>query len=122
MLLDVTESGEVARVKFLNKPGYDLEPIAIRESFKLKFEPARDKSGKPVGSWMVWKIEWPASWWLVDMNMPTTMMPSQKMMEGVPCEGSGPWHLSSIHPTYRDCSKPDMKKVDTAPWILPERK
>jgi hypothetical protein len=122
MLLDVTETGDVVRVKFLNKPGYDLEPIAIKESFKLKFEPARDASGKPIETWMVWKIEWPGSWWLIDMETPTTMMPSEKMMSPVPCAGSGPWHMGSIHPIYRDCRKPDMKNVDRAPWILPERK
>jgi hypothetical protein len=122
MLLDVTETGEVARVKFLNKPGFDLEPIAIKESFKLRFEPARDASGKPIETWLVWKIEWPGSWWLVDMEIPGTMMPSENMMSHVPCAGSGPWHMGSIHPIYRDCRKPDMKNVDRAPWILPERK
>jgi hypothetical protein len=123
MLLDVTETGQVARVKFLNKPGYDLEAIAIRESFKLKFDPARDRSGKPIETWLVWKIEWPGFWWLVDVAEGlTSTMPSESAMAHVPCAGSGPWHMGSVHPIYRDCSKPDMKKVDSAPWILPERK
>lgn len=122
MLLDVTETGEVARVKFLNKPGYDLEPIAIRESFKLRFEPARDRAGKPIETWMVWKIEWPSAIWLGEMSVPMSTMPSEKMMSQVPCRGSGPWHMGSIYPTYRDCSEPDMKNVDRAPWILPGRK
>jgi hypothetical protein len=122
MLLDVTETGEVARVKFLNKPGYDLEPIAIRESFKLKFEPARDRSGKPIETWMVWKIEWPSAIWMSVMDGLMSTMPSETVMAGVPCRGSGPWHMGSLYPTYRDCSKADMKNVDRAPWILPERK
>ena len=47
MLLDVTETGKVVRVKFLKRPA-DSEPIAISESFKLQFEPARDTTGKAV--------------------------------------------------------------------------
>jgi hypothetical protein len=51
-----------------------------------------------------------------------TTMPSEKTMATIPCRGSGPWHMGSVYPTYRDCAEPDKKNIDRAPWILPERK
>ncbi len=122
MLLDVTPTGDIARVKFLNKPGYDLEPIAIRESFKLKFEPARDASGRPIETWMIWKIEWPSAIWMGAMNILMSTMPAEAEMAAVPCRGSGPWHMNGLYATYRDCSEPDKRNIERAPWILPERK
>lgn len=35
----------------------------------------------------------------------------------VPCRGSGPMHMGSLHPTYRDCSEADLSKIDPVPWI-----
>ena len=35
----------------------------------------------------------------------------------VPCKGSGPMQLGSLHPTNRDCSPPpDLTKADSIPW------
>ena len=50
LLLELDEAGTVTRIKFLNKPGYDLEQIAIAEAFKLRFSPALDGAKKPMRS------------------------------------------------------------------------
>jgi carboxypeptidase family protein len=123
MLLDVSSTGEVTQFKFLQRPGYDLETIAAREVFKLQFEPARDEHGQPMRIWMVWGMEWPSNGWLVAMNLPRSTRPPivgwppHRMSDTVPCKGSGPMHLGSIYPTYRDCSQPDLSKYPSEPWI-----
>lgn len=129
LLLDVDESGAVTRFKFIKRPGYDLEKIAASEAFKLRFEPARDPGGHPTRTLVVWKIEWPAYWWLVDFlgtasRMPPTVgFPPRSMAAAVPCAGSGPMELGSIHPTYRDCSRPDLTQdLGAAPWVRPTRR
>lgn len=116
MVLDVDATGAVTRVKFLKKPGHDLEKIAVKTAFALQFDPAKDAAGHAVGSLVVWPIEWPSYWWLVIRTGVTTGIPDTTH---VPCRGSGPLNLDSVHPTYRDCSRPDLSKVDTAPWISP---
>ena len=60
LLLDVNEAGKVRRLKLMNARGLDLDAIAIREAFKLEFEPARDRSNKNVPALVVWSWEWPA--------------------------------------------------------------
>ena len=123
MLLDVNERGVVTRFKFLKKPGADLETIAASEVWKLRFDPARDGRGVPMRTQILWEIEWPSAWWLVQFVGVTTRMPPivgfppRSLADGVPCRGSGPLNLSSVHPTYRDGSKPDRSRVETAPWI-----
>jgi len=125
MLLDVSEAGQVTRVKFLNRPGYDLERIAISESFKLRFDPARDGRGNPVRVYVVWQIEWPSAWWLSDFvgtrsaMPPIVGFPPRRLDASVPCKGSGPMRLESLHPAYKDCSKPDLSKASVEPWIAP---
>src|SRR6186713_3100196 len=47
MLLEIDERGVVTRFKFLKRPGYDLEPIAASEVFKLRFTPAKDAHNRP---------------------------------------------------------------------------
>jgi hypothetical protein len=127
LLLEVDEHGDVTRMKFLKRPGYDLEKIAQREAFKLKFEPARDRANQPVKTWIVWGIEWPSADWLVQFvgtrsaMPPVVGFPPRSLAEQVPCAGSGPLHLSSIHPVYRDCSTPDLSKADHEDWVLPPR-
>ena len=117
LLLEVTPEGEVARFKFLNRPGYDLEKIAVTEAFTLRFQPARDKDGKPVRSWVVWGSEWPASSFLQNTS------PVHRKYNHIPCKGSGrPWVINSKYFVgYRDCSAPDLAKVDdkNEPWWLP---
>jgi hypothetical protein len=125
LLLDVSATGDVTRFKFLRRPGYDLEDIAASEAFRLKFEPARDGSGNPVSSLVVWEIEWPSSWWLVQFTGTSSKMPElvgfppRRQDDYVPCRGSGPLSLGSIHPVYKDCSKPDLSKAAKEAWVDP---
>ena len=123
MLLEIDERGNVARMKFLNKPGYDLEPIAIREAFKLHFDPALDGGKRPMRSTLIWEIEWPSAYWLTTFVGTRSAMPKiigfppRRQDAYVPCRGSGPMNLGSVRPTYKDCTKPDLEKIDTAPWV-----
>ena len=127
MLLDVDEHGDVTRVKFLKRPGYDLENIATKEAFRLKFEPARDEKGNRVKTLVVWPIEWPSAGWLITFTgtrsrMPETVgFPPRSQAAFVPCAGSGPWRMGSIYPAvYKDCSRPDLKRASKEAWILPK--
>ena len=123
MLLDIDEQGHVLRYKFLQRPGYDLEKIAAREVTRLEFEPAKDAGGKPMRAWVVWTIEWPSAWWLEKLvgtrsTMPPIVgFPPRRLDSYVPCKGSGPWHMGSVHPTYKDCSKPDLRKAAAEKWV-----
>ena len=129
LLLDIDASGRVTRFKFLNRPGYDLDPIAAQEAWKLSFAPARDDHDAPVETLVVWRIEWPSYGWLSDLFHSVQRWPEpQKKLSVrhesnvspamyVPCKGSGPLNLSSLHPVYRDCSTPNMTKVNVEHWI-----
>lgn len=125
LLLDVSADGEVTRFKFLKHPGYDLEKIAAREVFKLKFEPARDTRDRPTRTLVLWSIEWPSAGWLEKLVGTRTRMPPligvpphvRSQSDYVPCAGSGPWHMDSVHKAYKDCSPPDWSKAETEPWI-----
>ena len=125
LLLDIDETGKLLRIKWLKKPGYDLDDIAISEVKKLKFDPARDSSGRPIRAFIVWGIEWPSAWWLdkfvgTRTGMPPIVgFPPHRMDDYIPCKGSGPWHMGSLHKTYKDCSKPDLKVAATAAWFVP---
>jgi hypothetical protein len=125
MLLDVDTNGDVQRVKWLKRPGFKLEKIALKEAFNMKFTPARDALGKPVRVWITWSIEWPSAWWLSAFNLPRSTMPPivgfppRRMDHYVPCKGSGPLNLGSVHPVYKDCSKPDLSKAATEAWVDP---
>jgi hypothetical protein len=124
LLLDVSVSGEVTQFKFLKRPGFDLEDITASEVWKLKFEPARDDHDQPMRIWMLWGLEWPSNGWLMKMNLPRTMKPpvigfqGRRASDTVPCKGSGPMHLGSVYPTYRDCSTPDLSRMAQEPWIV----
>ena len=115
LLLDINAQGHVERVKLLKHPGADLDQIAIDTAFHLSFTPAQDDRGNPIGSQVVWPIEWPSYWWLVAREGVTTGIPDY--MAHVPCEGSGPWHIRSIHPTYRDCKTFKLSALQTEAWI-----
>lgn len=126
LLLDVDERGAVTRLKFLKRPGYDLEPHAIAEGFKLKFRPARDDRGRAVSTYVLWPIEWPAQSWLRYAQGQTTRMPELKLngynkAAYVPCAGSGPWLMDSIYKGYRDCTRPDLNAAKRESWIVPVR-
>jgi hypothetical protein len=68
LLLDVDERGAVTRLKLLKRPGFDLDKICIEQAFELRFDPARDASGQPMKTYMLWTFEWPAWGWLIQGN------------------------------------------------------
>jgi hypothetical protein len=114
MLLDIDDTGKVTRTKFLKQPGYDLEAIAVRWAMKLRFDPAIGADGKPARSWLVVPLEWPSHGWLVLRTGLATGIPDTRH---VPCRGSGPLHMGSVYPTYKDCTPPDWRKASTEPWL-----
>jgi hypothetical protein len=124
MVIEISPTGDVTRFKFLKRPGYDLEQIAAAEVFKLKFEPARNDAGEAIETWLVWGIEWPSNGYLNAHGLPRTTMPPivgfppRRLSDTVPCRGSGPMSLSSIYPTYRDCSIPDLSRMSNERWIV----
>ncbi|HEU4616096.1 MAG TPA: carboxypeptidase-like regulatory domain-containing protein [Kofleriaceae bacterium] len=114
LLLEVSDTGVVSRVKLLNPPGHGLDEIAIRHAFDLKFEPARNRVDKPTVSQVVWKLEWPAySWLRTNHRYPRRWLPPN--VTEVPCRGS-----SSSPDAIRDCSSPNMAAAITAPWLVLE--
>lgn len=111
LLLEVSATGVVTRVKLLNPPGHDLDTIAVRHAFKLTFEPARDRTDKPVPSHVVWKFEWPPSVW----NRGANRLRAEAFQ--LPCRGSATDTWYKLNTPYRDCSPPNMAAAITAPWI-----
>lgn len=127
LLLDVDETGTVTQLKFLKKPGYDLEPIAVSEGFKLSFEPGRDHDGRAVRTFVIWPIEWVSMYFLTHHTGKPTRMPekggrfNQSRASWVACKGSGPWTFTnsiSSYKGYRDCSRPDLEAGRNEPWIV----
>jgi len=136
LLLDVDERGVVTRFKFLKRPGNDLDDIAIKHAFGLKFDPARNKFGFPTRSYIVWPLEWPSMEWMKENELPTNRLPnffaSQQFDAGSrfsvafssypPCN-DGPWRFADpkgggSHAT-RDCSVADLSRANAGePWIL----
>ncbi|HEY0254156.1 MAG TPA: hypothetical protein VGC41_21655 [Kofleriaceae bacterium] len=122
LVLEVNEQGVVERMKFLKRPGFDLDGIAIATAFAMTFTPARDQYDRPMRSHVIWPLEWPSAGWLVARN---GIYSAQHLVDvwgnplenNVPCAGSGPLQMDSIHPVYRDCSQPDLSKANTLPWI-----
>ena len=112
LMLEVSETGSVLHVKFLKRPGFDLDPIAVREGFKLKFEPARDRANRPTRSLVLWAFEWPSYYWLVAHQRGPYRMPEDVVK--VPCRGSG-----QPGAQYRDCARPDLKQSLSERWIAP---
>ena len=110
LMLDVDEQGAVARLKLLTKPGHDLDQTAVQSAFKLRFEPARDRSGRPTRALILWTYEWPSYWWLTEQKLSAERLPAK--IEGVPCKGSG-----GTHKYFRDCGKVDVGKGMAEPWI-----
>ena len=125
LVLDVDDTGSVTRVKFLTRPGHGLDEIAVTQALKTKFDPARDAHDHPIRSLVVWPIEWPSYGWMRDRVGLALRLPDPQMddvdITRVPCRGSGPMRVGSMHPTYRDCSVPDLSKMNSEPWIEPKR-
>lgn len=107
LMLDVSERGQVTAIKVLNDPGHALLPIAETAAFKLRFEPALDRSHKPVRSTVLWTYEWPAYWWMLENHYNMSRLPLETEMES--CTGV----------RHRDCSQPDLSKMLTQPWLTP---
>ena len=137
LLLDIDDRGVVSRVKFIKRPGYDLETIAVKHAFGLTFDPARDKHGYPAASYVLWTLEWPALDWLKENQYTANRLPMLDTLQvdgGVivqtypPCGAengaAAAWNFSdgvsdAHHMGLRDCSVPDMATADaTEPWIL----
>jgi hypothetical protein len=114
LMLDVSATGTVTRVKLLHAPGYDLDKIAVREAFNLRFQPARDRSKKAVPANMLWSFEWPSYFWMLDGKHTFNRLPRE--VASVPCRGSGPGRV------HRDCTTYDITKEQTAPWLDPPKK
>jgi hypothetical protein len=114
LLLDVSATGTVDRVKFLNRAGYDLDPIAVREAFKLSFTPARDRANQPIHSEVVWTYEWPAWDWLIAQRNGGRYLPWG--VTEVKCQKPGE-HVSE----RRECSTPDLAHGLVESWIAPRR-
>jgi hypothetical protein len=115
LLLDIDRNGRVSRLKFLNRPGYDLDDIALREAFKTRFEPARDAAGRPTATYLLYALEWPSYWWMI--KLVGTVTNRVRPAGYVPCRGSGPLNLDMAVPVYRDCSPPDLSRIRAARWI-----
>jgi hypothetical protein len=129
LLLDVDERGVIARVKFLKRPGFGLDEIAVKYAFDMRFDPARDEHGRPTRTYIVWPLEWPSHDWLAERFGITTRLPtfldSFQTDHGVatstfpPCEGGRPLNFNAIHPALRDCSEPDLSTADAIePWLV----
>ncbi|HEY5935008.1 MAG TPA: carboxypeptidase-like regulatory domain-containing protein [Kofleriaceae bacterium] len=114
LMLEVGTTGAVKRVKLLRAPGFDLDKIAVREAFDLRFEPARDNSKKPVPAMMLWSFEWPSYFWMLDHKLPFNRLPRE--VGSVPCRGSGPARV------HRDCTPSDISKEQALPWIDPPKR
>jgi hypothetical protein len=111
LLLDITEGGTVKRIKVLDRAGYDLDAIATRAAFKLKFEPARDRAKHVMPALVLWSFEWPAYWWLRKGHEgQMRRMPADA--GAVPCKGTGPTNT-----VYRDCRSPSVANAISQPWI-----
>lgn len=129
LLLDVDERGVVARVKFLKRPGHDLDDIAVKYAFELTFDPARDRNGVPTRSYIVWPLEWPSVGWLQSRQLLPNRLPNfpevVQLPHGIvfdmlpPCaEGQG-LNLGLIYWAQRDCSVPDLSTSDASePWLV----
>jgi len=125
LLLDVDDRGVVTRAKFLKRPGFDLDEIAVKHVFGMRFDPARDHNGVPTPSFIVWPLEWPSLNWLQSRGALANRLPTfLDLVHAVPggfavdsyppCLDDGPLRLSDIHPVARDCAIPDLSRGDAS--------
>lgn len=115
LMLHVDARGIVTHVKLLRAAGYDLDAIAVREAFALRFDPARDRAQRPVRSLVLWTFEWPAYWWLRQTKQPLTRLPAS--VGGVRCR-----RADRPRTWDRDCRDPDLAGADQHPWLARKRK
>jgi hypothetical protein len=110
LMLEIDVQGRVHRVKLLHDPGYDLDSIAIREAFKMRFTPARNAGGKPVAALILWSYEWPSYWWMYEHKYTPGQVP--EAASTVPCKGE-----ARDVARFRDCTTADVARALEAPWI-----
>lgn len=131
LLLEIDERGSVKRFKFLKRPGLGLEGIAAKQVFAMSFAPARDAGDQAIPTLVVWGMEWPSYWWLLERTRSVNRIPpyysgipGQPSLRSVPCQlgtkhpSAGPLVWDSIYRTHRDCSRPDLRKASIEPWIV----
>ena len=114
LLLDVDEAGYVRKLKFLKRPGYDLDGTAMKAAFALRFEAARDVANKPVRAMILWSYEWPSYYWMQELHVAIGSVPPQVLM--MPCQKSGEHRAER-----RDCAGPDLAHGLAESWIAPRR-
>lgn len=138
--LDVDDTGKVQRVKFINRPGHDLDQIAIDWAMSREFFPAVNQWGHAVHSIVFLPIEWPSYYWLMSVKHSARRLPGPADLTGYAVEGDGGgyagypamksmsklppctqeagWVFDSVRPhVTRDCSKPDLSHASAAePW------
>jgi hypothetical protein len=113
-MLDIDETGTVRHLKVLQRPGHGLDDTAIREGFKMRFEPARDRAKRAIPSIIMWTFEWPSHSWLIEHHEGVTRMPPDYIT--VQCQKPGE-HRSG---EFRDCSQPDVAASLSEAWIAPK--
>jgi hypothetical protein len=66
---------------------------------------------------IIFPLEWPSYWWMITLQGGlVSRMPEPERIAHVPCRGSGPLHVGSVHPVYRDCSRPDLSHLEQESW------
>lgn len=139
---DIDETGKVQRIKFIKRPGHDLDRIAIDWAMSREFTPALNQFGHPTRSLVHFEMEWPSYYWLMDLKYSARRLPTGADMSGFSVEGDGApgskantpaegslsllppcahqagWVLDSVRPhVWRDCTKPDLSHANAAePW------
>jgi hypothetical protein len=116
LLLYVDEAGVVQAVKFLKRPGHDLDDITLEGVFKLRFEPARDDTGRAVKSVVLWRFEWPSFAWAKHYGHVKARIGHRR--KGAFLKRA--INVDSLSPTYRDCGKPDLTGAERIP-LIPRR-
>jgi hypothetical protein len=111
MTLDVDDKGQVLHLKWIRRPGHDLDDIAMREAFDIRFNPARDSGKHAMPSRVVWMFEWPSHSWLTDHRyFDITRMPSD--FTTVACQKDGEHRRDR-----RDCSQADVTTTLGEVWL-----
>ena len=113
LLLDVDDTGTVARAKLLDAPGLGLDDVALATAFSLRFHAARDRTGRAIRAEVVWTFDWPPHWWMTEnANGYMTRVPREAWV--LPCRSSG---IQTPHARVRNCSAPTLANAFVAPWV-----
>jgi hypothetical protein len=111
MTLEIDEAGKVRPVRWIHRPGHDLDAIALRAAFDVPFVPARDRSKRVMATQLVWMFEWPSHTWLMaHRNYDLTKMPDDYIK--VPCQKPGEHRHDR-----RDCGQADLTAAFAEAWL-----